>query len=69
MTRIIRITECAQCPHASKITHAQTGKLQAWWCQSVMCRTGPVAPGEPICPPTGTPDWCPLEVLEQGEPR
>ena len=22
-----------------------------------------------LCPPTGTPAWCPLEVLEQGEAR
>lgn len=67
MTRIIRITECAHCTHATKITDAHTGKLQAWWCQAVMSRTGPVCPGETICPPTGTPVWCPLDVLEQGE--
>ena len=62
-TRIIRVTECAKCPHAEKITHAQTGKLMAWWCQAVMGRNGPVADGEPIYPRTGTPDWCPLERL------
>jgi len=49
MTRIIRITECAQCPH-------------------YMYGIGGCAIGDSkkLCPPIGTPDWCPLKVLEAG---
>lgn len=53
-TRIIRITACAQCP--SYYRNQQGFRY---------CIKTELAP----CPPTGTPDWCPLEVLEQGEAR
>ena len=49
-TRIIRITECAQCPK-----HYRNSK-GALFCFAIDDQA-------PLCPPTGTPDWCPLEVL------
>lgn len=47
-TRIIRITECSHCPKAIDEGHP-----------NVIC-------GIEVrwCPPTGTPDWCPLEAIE-----
>lgn len=52
-TRLIRITECAVCPH-----HYQDSL-------GFFCHFGD---GQaPMCPPTGTPDWCPLEKLEEGK--
>lgn len=45
-TRIIRITECAQCPYRESYM-VQRCELE-----------------DRQCPPTGTPAWCPLEVLE-----
>lgn len=51
MTRIIRITECRQCPYAL-ISHMQTN---TWLCTRKLLEH---------CPPTGTPDWCPLEAIE-----
>jgi hypothetical protein len=48
-TRIIRITECRQCPHHMAGVNE---------CALV----GYGATGHELeCPPTGTPDWCPLE--------
>ncbi len=55
-TRIIRVTECAQCPHVSDT--AYVGGIWKSFCG--LC-------DERQCPPTGTPDLCPLERLEQGE--
>lgn len=44
-TRIIRITECAECPKAIDEGHATIiCGIEVRW-----------------CPPTGTPAWCPLE--------
>ena len=51
-TRIIRITECRQCPH-SYINSAR--KLYCFYGEDQA----------PLCPPTGTPEWCPLERLEE----
>lgn len=50
-TRIIRITECSQCP--------------SFYCNSR--RIGfCMKPDIPVeCPTIGTPDWCPLEVLAE----
>lgn len=50
-TRVIRITECSQCPHVD----GTKNYCNAW--DDMFARA---------CPPTGTPDWCPLETLEQG---
>lgn len=46
MTRIIKITECADCPKV--------------WQSYRLCGVN-----KKPCPPAGTPDWCPLEVLEE----
>lgn len=51
MTRIIRITECHQCPYF------ETSVTGEPFC---MVEAG----GKPTRP-TGTPDWCPLEMLEE----
>lgn len=61
-TRIIRITECAQCPFRFVYDYTPRGFVHEC---NLVTRILPCPPG---CPPTGTPDWCPLEVLEQGEP-
>lgn len=53
-TRIIRITACAQCPHALPFIVDEGDFFE---CERTC--------GE--CPPTGTPDWCPLEKLEEGK--
>jgi len=49
MTRIIKITECAGCPHVD----GTKNYCNAW--DDMLAR---------VCPPTGTPDWCPLEAIE-----
>lgn len=53
-TRIIRITECRRCPHAL-ISYTVTN---TWLCTRTLLEH---------CPPAGTPAWCPLEKLEEGE--
>lgn len=52
-TRIIRITECYQCPHS----RASTVRPQVFFCAHGLKLSE--------CPPTGIPDWCPLEKLEE----
>ena len=64
-TRIIRITTCAQCPHAQRVNKRRLSALAFQYCQAVLSSPGEPRGKEPICPPTGTPDWCPLEKLEE----
>lgn len=49
-TRIIRIAECSQCPSFYRNS------------RGIGICMKPDLPVE--CPPTGTPDWCPLEAIE-----
>lgn len=58
-TRIIRITECHQCPFRFRANYTPRGFV--YKCELVTH----TLPCPPICPPTGTPDWCPLEMLEE----
>lgn len=53
MTRVIYITECCQCPFA----RPSSVRFDVFFC---------VQPSVSLveCPPTGTPEWCPLEILE-----
>ncbi len=53
MTRIIHITECSHCPHVE-----DAARIEGHWVY--FC--GPMDARK--CPPTGTPDWCPLEAIE-----
>lgn len=53
-TRIIRITTCAECPFRYRYHYDKNGFQYS-------CELHVV---EPLCPPTGIPDWCPLEKLE-----
>lgn len=63
-----RITECRQCQHAERAMRYQSKKLAFRYCTVALNKTGIPRGLEPICPPKGTPDWCPLEAL-QGEPE
>lgn len=51
--RIIRITECSQCPGYYRNRDGER-----------FCINQELKP----CPLTGIPDWCPLEKLEKGDP-
>lgn len=52
-TRVIRITECSQCPHIDDMAHVDG--LWVCFCGLMDSRR---------CPPTGTPAWCPLEAIK-----
>lgn len=56
MTCIIRITECAQCSFRLPYRYHEAKSFE------YVCKLH-TAP--PLCPPTGTPDWFPLEMLEE----
>jgi len=60
-TRIIRITDCAECPHAQRVHKCRLSAIAFQYCQAVLSSPGKPRGNEPICPPTGTPAWCPLE--------
>lgn len=53
-TRIIRITECSECPHVNDVTHVDGHWVCFCWRMDAR-----------KCPSTGTPDWCPLETLSE----
>lgn len=54
-TRVIRITECSQCPFRFVHNYERIYGFE-YGCQ--------LHSTPPLCPPTGTPDWCPLEAIE-----
>ncbi len=55
MTRIIRITECSQCPFHHLYHYSSQGGFE-YGCE--------LHASPPLCPPIGTPAWCPLEAIE-----
>lgn len=53
MKRIVKITGCHECPYVDDVVFAKDDIV--FFCGRMNSR---------MCPPTGTPDWCPLEAIE-----